>query len=54
MKTHRCRRGEEGVRNCEEMSLFIGREGKKNVKAFNAVKKCVKTRFLTLPPSKNV
>jgi len=34
METHRCRRGdeekEEGVRNCEEMSIFIGREGKKN------------------------
>jgi len=30
METHRCRRGEEekeeGVRNCEGMSLFIGRE----------------------------
>jgi len=33
---------EEGVRNCEEMSLFIGREGKKKgVKVINAVKKYV-------------
>jgi hypothetical protein len=33
METYRCRNGEEekeeGVRNCEEMSLFIGREDKK-------------------------
>ena len=52
METHRCRRGEEekdeGERNCETMSLVIGREGKKNGgKAINAVKKRV-------PPSKNV
>jgi len=57
METHRCRRGEEekeeGVRNFEEMSLFIGTEGPKTcLKVIITVKKCVKTRFL--PPSKNV
>jgi len=50
METHHCRRGEEekeeGVRNCEEMSLFIGREGKKKgVKVINAVKKTCKNTF---------
>ena len=55
METHRCRNGEEDVRNCKEMSLFIGREGKKKgVKAINAVKKRVKTRFLTWPTFENV
>jgi len=59
MKIHRCRRGEEekeeGVRNCEEMRLFIGREGPKTcLKTIITVKKRVKTRFYTWIPVKNV
>jgi len=48
METHRCRRGEEekeeGVTNCEEMSLFVEREGPKMcLKVIITVKKRVKS-----------
>jgi len=59
MKTHRCRREEEkeeGVTIFEKMKV-IYREGgrvKKRVGSHNYSQKMCKTRFLTLPHSKNV